>query len=307
MAQNRRMAHTQPGIFAQGTRSHRQLEFSVPGNADIGAIAAGVRSLREPAVTAGGCNIVIGFGADLWRRVAGHDAPPGLRDFDALDGARHRAPSTQRDIWVWLHGSGPDVVLDTARAVTAAFSPVATLELDQPAFLYLDSRDLTGFVDGTENPPVADAPATVAIPGGPGEGGSFAMTQRYVHDLARFHALPVEQQEAVIGRSKPDSVELADAVKPATAHIARVVIEDEQGDELEIFRRSTPFGDVEEHGLFFIAFSVDLQRIDRMLARIFDTAREGTGDRLMDFTTATTGSYWFVPSLDEVDLRFGED
>jgi putative iron-dependent peroxidase len=298
------MSNYQPGIFAQGTRFHHHLEFSVPADADAEAIARAMRGLREPAVTAGGLNIVVGFGGELWQRIAPEDAPAGLRPFHAVEG-RHRAPATQRDIWVWLHGAGTDVVLDTARAVSAAFAPVATLELDQPCFVYRDSRDLTGFVDGTENPPVADAPGEVLIPDGePGAGGCFGMGMRFVHDLARFHALPIEEQERVIGRTKPDSVELDDDVKPPTAHIARVVIEDDEGEELEVFRRSVPFGDVEEHGLFFVLFSRDLARVDTMLSRMFGLSGDGLGDRLLDFTTPTTGSYWFVPSLDVLNARF---
>jgi porphyrinogen peroxidase len=295
----------QPGIFAQGTRFHQHLEFSVSATADVDAIARGVRGLREPAVTAGGCNIVLGFGAGLWRRITDEDTPPGLRAFDTVEGAGHRAPSTQRDMWVWLHGAGTDVVLDTARAVAAAFAPVATLELDQPCFVYQDSRDLTGFVDGTENPPVGDAPGLVLLPdGGPDAGGAFAMTLRFVHDLTRFHALAVEEQERVIGRTKDRSEELAGDAKPPTAHISRVVVEDDRGEELEVFRRSTPFGAVREHGLFFVLFSRDLDRVDLMLRRMFGLAGDGLSDHLLDFTRPTTGSYWFVPSLDALDAVF---
>jgi putative iron-dependent peroxidase len=299
------MAVFQPGIFAQGTRHHHHLELTVPAEADPGAVAAAIRGLREPAVTAGGSNIVIGFGAGLWRRLAPDDAPPSLRPFQAVEGRGHRAPATQRDIWAWIHGAGPDIVLDTARAVAAAFGEVAELGLDQPCFVYRDSRDLTGFVDGTENPPVGDAPGAVIIPEGEvGEGGCFAMTQRYVHDLSRFHALPVEEQERVIGRTKDHSEELPDELKPPTAHIARVVIEDEHGAELEVFRRSVAYGNVDEHGLLFVLFSRDLERVDRMLARMFGLAEDGLTDRLLDFTTPTTGSYWFVPSLDVLNDRF---
>ena len=300
------MAHSQPGIFAQGTRLHHHLEFSVPADADLDAIARGVRGLREPAVTAGGANIVIGFGDALWRRIAPQATPPDLRGFTPIQGSRHAAPATQRDIWIWLHGAGPDVVLDTARAVAAAFAHCATLELDQPCFVYKDSRDLTGFIDGTENPAVGDAPDIVLLPEGtPYAGGTLAMTMRFVHDLARFHALDTHQQEGVIGRTKADSVELDDDTKPPTAHIARVVVEDGSGEELEVFRRSVPFGDVHEHGLYFVLFTPDLARVERMLARMYALAGDGLGDHLLDFTQATSGSFWFVPSLDALRQHLG--
>jgi putative iron-dependent peroxidase len=220
-----------------------------------------------------------------------------LHPFTAIDGPGGTAPATQHDIWVWVHGSGDDLTLDAARAVTAVLSPVARLALEQPGFAYRDGRDLTGFIDGTENPPVADAHDVAIIPEGEvGAGGSFVIAMRWVHDLAAFGALEVAEQEGVIGRSKPDSVELADDVKPPNAHIARVVVDDEHGDELEIFRRSVPFGTVAELGLYFIAFSADISRFEIMLARMFGTIGDGISDRLLEFSRPVSGSLYFAPA-----------
>jgi putative iron-dependent peroxidase len=294
------MATGQPGIFAQGTRAHYNLEFDVRPGAPAADVAAAVGSLREPAVTAGGFNLVIGFGSELWARVAApSQVPPALRPFDAVEGpGGRRAPSTQHDLWIWVHGTGPDLALDAARAVTACLAPVATLAVEQPCFVYRDSRDLTGFIDGTENPPVEEGPEVALIPPGePGEGGAFVITQRWVHDLAAFHARSVSEQEGTIGRTKPDSIELDAAIKPPDAHISRVVIE-EDGEELEIYRRSTPYGTVREHGLYFLAFSADVSRFDKMLARMFGTTGDGLHDHLTDFTTPVTGSYYFAPPLE---------
>ena len=113
-------------------------------------------------------------------------------------------------MWVWIHGTGPDVILDVARGVTDALGPELVLGAEQPCFVYLDSRDLTGFIDGTENPPVDEAAGVAVVPGGPGAGGSHVIAMRWVHDLAAFHRLAVAEQEATIGRTKPDSVELDD-------------------------------------------------------------------------------------------------
>ena len=196
------MQVAQHGIFAQGTRSHHQLELDVLPEASVDDVRAALRGLREPNVTAGGLNLVIGFGADLWRRLAPDGAPAALHPFTAIDGPGGTAPATQHDIWVWIHGSGDDLTLDAARAVTAVLSPVARLALEQPGFVYRDSRDLTGFIDGTENPPVADAHDVAIIPEGEvGAGGSFVIAMRWVHDLAAFGALDVAGQEGVLGRS----------------------------------------------------------------------------------------------------------
>jgi len=288
------MATPQFGIFAQGTRTHHHLELDHVGD-DPAAIGAAVGRLREPTVTAGGANIVVGFGPETARALFPDASPSGLTPFASIAADGRSAPATQHDVWVWIHGTGDDVVLDTARAAVAAFAGCATLAAEQPCFVYRDSRDLTGFVDGTENPPVEEAPEVALVADGPGAGGSHVITMKWVHDLAAFHQLPVGDQEAVIGRTKLDSVELDD--KPAIAHISRVVIE-EDGEELEIYRRSTPFGTVAQHGLYFVAFSADPTRFDKMLARMFGTGGDGKHDRLTEFTRPVGGSYYFAPSVD---------
>jgi putative iron-dependent peroxidase len=302
-----RVSTPQPGIFALGTRSHYHLEFDlapdVPTDRQVEVLATAISTLREPAVTAGGSNLVVGFGPELWRRLAPEDAPAALHPFAAIEGDGRRAPATQHDAWVWVHGTGPDVLLDNARAVTAALAPVLTLAAEQPCFVYHDSLDLTGFIDGTENPPVQDGPEVATVPAGePGAGGSFVLSMQWVHDLAAFDALPVPEQQDVFGRTKPDSVELDD--KPPTAHISRVVIEEPGPDgapeELEIFRRSAPWGTVTEHGLYFVAFSADPARFEKMLARMFGTSGDGIHDHLTDFSRPVSGSYYFAPSLESL-------
>ena len=222
------MAVPQPGIFAQGTRSHYHLEFDLRHDATVDAIREAIGGLREPAVTSGGSNIVVGFGPDLMRRLLPEHAPDDLAAFETVGSVGRRAPATQHDLWVWTHGTGEDVELDVARGVAAALAPVAELVAEQPCFVYKDSRDLTGFIDGTENPPVEEAhDVAIVADGDTGEGGAYVITQRWVHDLAKFHAQSVEDQQDVIGRTKLDSVEMDD--KPDTAHISRVVVE-EDGD-----------------------------------------------------------------------------
>jgi putative iron-dependent peroxidase len=293
------MARPQPGIFAQGTRSHYHLEFDVRPDATDQQICAALHGLREPSVTAGGSNIVVGFGPTLWRRLQPDDAPAELADFAAVEGDGRRAPATQHDLWVWSHGTGEDVELDVARAIVTVLMPVFELAAEQPCFVYLDSRDLTGFIDGTENPPVQEAFDVALVPDGEtGEGGAFVITQKWVHDLEKFHAQSNEAQEGTIGRTKPDSIELDD--KPDTAHIARVVIE-ENGEELELYRRSTPYGRVGELGLYFVAFSADPARFTKMLHRMFGVSGDGLHDHLTDFTKPISGSFYFAPSLDALD------
>jgi porphyrinogen peroxidase len=281
------------GIFAQGTQAHHFLEFDLRPGVSATAALPSFRRLRTPAVSAGGINLVVGFGADAWREVAAPTmTPASLAPFAEVIGPDgHRAPATQHDAWMWISGSAPDVTFDHARAAAAAVDDVAVLAAEQPGFTYHEGRDETGFVDGTANPPVRRA-ADVALvpPGEPGEAGSHVLAMRWVHDLDAFHRLPIADQERVFGRSKAESIEMSDDEKPPDAHIARV----ELGDDDEIFRRSVPYGTVDEHGLYFVAFSADRSRFDRMLARMF--GNDGVRDRLTDFSTPVSGAYYFAPS-----------
>ncbi len=296
------MSTPQPGVFAQGTRAHRHLEYDVRPGVDADAVLDALRGLRQPSVTAGGVNIVVGFAPDRWRAIAGPEAPEHPATFPDLAGVA----ATPHDVWVWLHGTGDDALFDVARSVHALLAPVAEPVAEISGFVYHDSRDLTGFVDGTENPSIEEAYAVAALPAGArGAGGCFAMTQRWIHDLAAFRALSDREQELVIGRTKLDSIELDDEAKPPTAHIARVVMEDAAGEEIEIYRRSVPYGTASEHGLYFVAFSADPDRFSAMLTRMFGAAPDGLRDRLTEFTRPVTGAFYFVPSLEQLGEALG--
>jgi len=292
------------GIFAQGTVAHEFIEFDLRAGVDRAAAGRVITQLEQPPVSAGGVNLVLAFGADLWQRLAPDEAPTGLgafREIAGLDGKR--APATQHDVFAWISGSSTDVVFEHSRAAVAAIADVAVVATEQRCFVHRDSRDLIGFIDGTKNPPLLEGPlAALVPPSEPGAGGSHVLVMRWVHDLAKFEALPEAEQERVIGRTKPDSVELEEEHKPATAHIARVEILDDRGDELQIYRRSVPYGTLAEHGLYFVAFAADRERFDRMLARMFGLA-DGQRDRLTDFSRPVTGALYFAPPLTLLGLK----
>jgi porphyrinogen peroxidase len=206
-------------------------------------------------------------------------------------------PATQHDLWVWVAGHAYHTVFDVAREAIATLAPVARLAAEVAGWTYKESRDLTGFIDGTENPSLSEAPEVALIPdGSPGAGGSVVLVQQWLHDAAAFEALAVEEQEKVIGRSKATSTELAEEVRGPQSHVSRTVIE-VNGVEQHIFRRNTPFGTATEHGTMFIGFSCDQQRLIRMLARMAG-AEDGIRDALTRYTTAVSGAYYFVPSVE---------
>jgi len=287
------------GIFAQGTIAHAFMEWDLRPDIDLQEAASVLGRLRSPTVSAGGVNLVLAFGADLWRALAPKDVPAGLGAFlpiGRLGG--HHAPATQHDLWLWINGSSEDVVFEHTRAAARAIETVAQLASEQVAFVHRDSQDLTGFIDGTANPTMVEAPTAALVPDGqPGAGGSHVIAMRWVHNLDAFEALAVADQERVFGRTKAGSIELEDDAKPPTAHIARVEIEDAAGNELPIYRRSVPYGTVAEHGLYFVAFSAERSRFDTMLGRMFGTDGDGLHDHLTDFSRPVSGAYYYAPPL----------
>lgn len=289
----------QSGIFALGTGSHSYLEFDLLESADPVALVQAIANLREPSTTTGGVNLMAGFRPSLWRRVAPQAISPEVTDFEqdvrGVDG--YTMPATQHDLWLWAAGHAYDKVFDVTREAMQALAQLAALALEVAGWTYKENRDLTGFIDGTKNPPLSEAPEVALIPDGfPGAGGSVVLVQKWLHDSAAFEALPIAEQEKVIGRTKEKSIELPEKVSGPQAHIVRTTIE-EHGVEQHIFRRNAPFGTVTEHGTMFIGFSSDQRRLARMLARMAG-AEDGIRDALTRYTTAVSGAYYFVPSVE---------
>jgi putative iron-dependent peroxidase len=285
----------QSGIFALGTSAHAYLEFDAVGPSGMEALKV-LSSLREPRTTMGGINLVAGFRPELWRAAVPDDAPPGLEGFNAdlsgLDG--FTMPATQHDAVLWLSGSAYDVVFDTARAAIAELAGLASVAEETSSWPYLHDRDLTGFIDGSENPTLVEAPGIVLVSeGSPGAGGTVLLLQKWVHDAAVWEGLPVAEQERVIGRTKPDSVELDD--KPGTSHVAST----DQDQFGHIFRRNMPYGTVTDHGTMFVGFASERKPLEAMLESMAGLA-SGERDALTRYTRPLTGAYYFVPSIESL-------
>jgi putative iron-dependent peroxidase len=285
-----RVRTPQIGLFALGTASHAYLELDVAPGADGGDLVTAVASMREPRTTLGGVNLVAGFAPELWQAVAPAEAPPGLVGFREIAGIEgFTMPATQHDAVLWISGSAYDVVFDVARAAIAALAGLATVGAETSLWPYRQDLDLTGFIDGTENPTLTEAPDHVLIPDGPGAGGSILLLQKWVHDATAWESLPVERQELIIGRRKADSEELAD--KPADSHVAST----DQDTFGKIFRRNMAFGTVTDHGTMFVGFCSTQQPLAAMLESMAGL-RSGQRDALTSFTTPVSGAYYFVPS-----------
>jgi porphyrinogen peroxidase len=274
----------QSGIFALGTSSHAYLELDAAAGTGAGELVAAVSGLREPRTTMGGVNLVAGFRPELWPG----SIPPGLTGFnEPIAGAGGFVmPATQHDVVLWISGSAYDVVFDVSRMAIRALAEVAAIAEETSSWPYQHDRDLTGFIDGTENPTLIDAPEFVVIPdGSPGEGGTILLLQKWAHDSALWESLPDSEQEQVMGRRKVDSVELDD--KPPDSHVAST----DQDRFGTIFRRNMPYGTVTDHGTMFVGFCAEQRPLADMLASM-----AGTPDALTRYTRPLTGAYYFVPT-----------
>jgi putative iron-dependent peroxidase len=288
------MPTPQTGIFALGTMSHVYLELDlVPAHPAVDLVRA-VAGLREPRTTIGGVNLVVGFRPELWASVAPDDAIPGAASFrtPVMGPTGVTMAATQHDAVVWVAGGEYDAVFDVTRAVRSLVAPWGTLVHEIVGWPYHHDLDLTGFIDGTENPSLIDA-ATVAVApaGDPGAGSSVLLLQQWRHDGPAWDALTREAQEAVIGRTRAESVELDP--RPAGSHVART----DQEDFGHILRRNVAWGSLLEHGTIFSGFAADQATLARMLDSMAGIP-DGVIDELTRFATAISGAYYAVPCVE---------
>jgi putative iron-dependent peroxidase len=197
-----------------------------------------------------------------------------------------------------------DLCFEMATQIMARIGEAASAVDEVHGFRYFDDRDLLGFVDGTENPR-GDEAAEAALIGNEDPnfaGGSYAIVQKYLHNMAGWNALSTEAQERIMGRTKLADIELDDAVKPSSAHNALTTIV-ENGKQIQILRDNMPFGcaGTGEFGTYFIGYSRSPCTIEQMLENMFVGRPPGNYDRLLDFSRAVTGSLFFVPTATFLD------
>lgn len=267
---------------------------------DLSALlrAVGFRALE------GSLSCIAGFGSDAWDRLFGSPRPAELHPFREIRSGQRHAVSTPGDLVFHIRAKRMDLCFELATQVLSRLRGAVTTCDEVHGFRYFDDRDLLGFVDGTENPTGSAAADAVFI----GDedpaftGASYVIVQKYLHDLDAWNRLTTEAQEKIIGRTKVSDIELDDSVKPASAHNALTVIE-EDGREIKILRDNMPFGrpGQSEFGTYFIAYSRSPHTIEQMLENMFIGRPPGNYDRILDFSTAVTGSLFFIPTTTFLD------
>jgi putative iron-dependent peroxidase len=260
----------------------------------------------------GGLSCVMGFGSACWDRLRPDGPrPTGLHPFQEILAEGRHAVSTPGDLLFHIRATRMDLCFELATHITGALGDAVSPVDEVHGFRYFDERDLLGFVDGTENPAGAAAAAATIVGAEDAEfaGGSYVIVQKYLHDMDKWNALPVEQQENVIGRYKLSDVEQGDDVKPSYAHNALTSLTADDGTEIQIVRDNMPFGRPSEgeYGTYFIGYAKSPDPIEQMLQNMFVGLPPGNYDRLLDVSTAVTGVLFFVPSMPLLESLADDD
>ncbi|WP_426817734.1 Dyp-type peroxidase [Winslowiella sp. 2C04] len=295
------MSQFQSGILLEHRRFAIYLEARVQG--DIAAIVSGskqfLQQLTELQQTFpdAGLGAVIAFGNTLWRDLSGGQGAAQLKEFLPL--GKGIAPATQRDLLIHIQSLRHDVNFSLAQAALSSFGAAITVEEETHGFRWVEDRDLSGFVDGTENPQGEKRKQVAIIADGEDAGGSYVFTQRWQHNLKQWQRLDVSKQEQVMGRTKVSNEELDSETRPETSHVSRVDLK-EHGQGLKILRQSLPYGTASgTNGLFFIAYCATLHNIEQQLLSMFGET-DGKYDAMLRFTKPVTGSYFFAPSVERL-------
>ena len=269
----------------------------------IGDLAGFVRAVgtRDPQAS---LSCIVGLGSAAWDRLFGPPRPAELHPFPEISRGPRHAVSTPGDILFHIRAERQDLCFELASQILIRLGSAVRVVDEVHGFRYFDDRDLTGFVDGTENPsgPAAIAATIVGSEDPAFAGGSYVMVQKYLHALASWDALPTEAQELIIGRRKLSDIELDDATKPPWAHNALTIIE-EDGVEKKIVRHNMPFGSASggESGTYFIGYARTPRILELMLFNMVVGRPAGVYDRLLEFTHPVTGTNFFVPAASALD------
>nr|WP_307818382.1 Dyp-type peroxidase [Streptomyces sp. MBT62] len=270
----------------------------------LGDLGGLIRSIGFRAPD-GRLSCVTGVGSEAWDRLFDGPRPAELHPFRELTGDHHTAVSTPGDLLFHIKAVRADLCFELVTEIMGRLGGAVAVRDEVSGFQYFDVRDLLGFVDGTENPVGETARQAVVIGGEDPEfaGGSYVIVQKYVHDMAAWNALTVEQQERAVGRTKLTNMEMGEDVKPADSHIALNVITGPDGTERKILRDNMPFGSAAqgEFGTYFIGYARTPSVTEQMLRNMFLGTDSASHDRILDFSTAVTGSLFFVPSADFLD------
>lgn len=287
-------AFAQPAILGGPASQGRSLTFRLIPERKPAKALLQLAQIFDPAWG------VVGIGLPLSQALSAEI--PALRGFPALAGPGCAVPSTQQALWILLSNDDRSALFDRTQQVVQALADAFELDDALDTFIYAGGRDLTGYEDGTENPPEEERPAVALADGEPGyQSSSFVAVQRWQHDLRAFNGHPKSERDAMIGRERESNEELEEA--PESAHVKRTAQEDFEPAAF-MLRRSMPWSSGTAQGLEFIAYGHSLEAFEQVMRRMAGL-EDGVVDALFRFSRPITGGYYWCPPImgGRLDLR----
>jgi putative iron-dependent peroxidase len=307
------MPNPQHAILTNLTKYQWYTHLSRTEGADLGVIKKALGDVRKAGADVGmivPVNICILFGPTLLAELT-DDIPEDFQPYPGYASPDGKvAKATQEELLLWVHSPDKDLCWETQFNFRNAVAGHMNVARETPTFIWRNSLDLTGFIDGTGNPdPEFQHDRAVVPDGQPGAGGSFCIAQRWVHDLGYFNSLSLEDQENTFGRTKDDSTKLPTQVP--TSHLSHVELrEGTTADENtpkrgEMVRRSTPYafhdGTV---GLYFMGFCREQAPLRERMEAIYGMNGQAR-DALTDYSTPASGSFYFAPPIETLEAIIG--
>lgn len=250
-----------------------------------------------------GENLVLGLG-DACLSLLKTDAIDDLSfpSFSAASAKTIQVASTPTALWCWLRGQDAGDILLWSQSLQTQLQDSFNLVAIVDSFKHQEGRDLTGYIDGTENP-VEQAAFDAAFVQGKTQGlngASYVAVQQWQHDLAHFKSLKQSHQDHIIGRRLSDNYELPDA--PISAHVKRTA-QESFSPQAFMLRRSMPYKVQLNAGLMFVCFANSAQPFAQQLNRMVG-GEDGVTDGLFEFSKPLTGAYYWCPPLSNAGFDF---
>lgn len=282
--------------------------------AKISALASGADDAVQGVVPAD-LTVTVGLGPAV---VASVD--PALPGAAALpEFARERIDPTHRggDLMIQTCAADQPLLSAAAGELERLLRPAAEPLWSQNGFRGSPlpdngaARNLLGFVDGIvgpHQPGELDENVWLGTEAGRLRGGTVAVVRRMVLDLDAFLALPVEQQERIIGRRKSDGLPLSGGDDPTTVDLGAKTPDGQYVIPVDahvrrahplatgvgmMLRRAYSFDDGPgARGLLFISFQRELRTFTATQQRLDES------DALMRFATTTaSGTFLVLPGF----------
>lgn len=259
--------------------------------------------------------VLLGVGFELWQAWSaqqGRAIPRGMGGRDKLTELSQAFGNDGGDLWFHVKSDTAEGARIPMELIARRLQAVlASGSLIVPAEKRHKGKVLGGrFTDGLENPADAEDLSNRVVVGEDEpdhRGGTFLISQKFVHDWTKLNAMTEQHKQDMMGRDQKDRII---AMHDESSHIKRVRQLDGGRINYRILRQALPYGHAtdnraNEEGVFFAGYAQSTTALDTILSGIAGHQKGFIQDALFSATHSTNGSYWYIPSLAECGLDAG--